>query len=547
MRVATPLIVAVTLLAGRTLAAPDSDRDDDGLSDFQETHKYLTDPNNPDTDADGIGDGDWDERREYTYTVRTILQYMPPFDAAVLNDDFQDARLLEKTDDHIEVEVIHYPFATAADSIDANPNWRTDYADMTEYLKPAPATNWDAKMRKDLLAALKGDGISIDKLTDKQVVDRVSSWLMRRSRYLDKVFTTFYVYFPQGKPAVWPGLEAAFRREFARDCNNYDWKIDQHLEHELLGKGMFYNKTHGSCTSVAIYLTTVLRALGIPTRMIMACPAVDASDERQVKMVQDRISHHRVRLTMLRSLDRSSSGFTNHTFNEVYVGNRWHRLNYTKLGQPILDEHLFGLHTHLYTFNDLSDVNMAPTWGRRYARGLTDSYFTHSNPYSAITISDLFGCHSSIPNPPFKRESDSAGGPPNIFILEPPGTDDSDFSVFLEVTGRVSDFVFHKTGRFHEEKYYDRIFEGIWTTKPNDIIVLAFSLDTADRVPPRYAGILPKPWADIEAALAKGQTVELTGKAHEFNVVLLAAPKRSQLKKLIAETKLFDEFKKAQP
>ncbi len=399
-------------------AAPGPDRDGDGLSDFQEVHKYLTDPNNPDTDADGIGDGDWDERREYTYTVRTILQYMPPFDPAVLNDDFQDARLLEKRDDHIEVEVVHYPLGTTADSVGANPDWRRDYAAMSEYLKPGPATNWDAKMREDLPAQLKADGIAVEKLTDKQVVEQVSSWLMKRSRYLDKVFTTFYVYFPRGKPAVWPGLEDAFRREFARDSNNYDWNITEHFEHELLGKGMFYNRTHGSCTSVAVYLTTVLRALGISTRMIMVCPAVDATDERQVKMVQERISHHKVRVTMLRSLDRSSSGFTNHTFNEVYVGNRWHRLNYTKLAQPILDEHLFGLHTHLYTFGDLSDVNMAPTWGKRYAEGQTDSYFRHSNPYSAITISDLFGCHSSIPNPPFESESDPSSPPPKNHVGE---------------------------------------------------------------------------------------------------------------------------------
>ena len=399
-------------------AAPGRDSDRDGLSDFQEVHKYLTDANSPDTDADGISDGNWDERREYTYTVRTILQYMPPFDPAVLNDDFQDARVLEKRDDHIEVEVVHYPLGTAADSIVANPNWKTDYADMNEYLKPGPATNWDAKMRRDLLAQLKADGIVIDKLTDKQVVEQVSWWLMKRSRYLDQVFTTFYVYFPRGKPAVWPGLEDAFRREFARDCNSYDWKIDEHFAHELLGKGMFYNRTHGSCTSVAVYLTTVLRALGIPTRMIMACPVVDPSDERQVEMVKERISHNRVRVTMLGSLDRLGSSFTNHTFNEVFVGNHWHRLNYAKLGQPILDEHLFGLHTHLYTFGDLSDVNMAPTWGKRYAEGRRDSYFKHSNPYSAITISDLFGCHSSIPNPPFKRESDSSSPLPRELIGE---------------------------------------------------------------------------------------------------------------------------------
>lgn len=382
-------------------AADIPDSDDDGLPDFQETHKYLTDPTKRDTDSDGIPDGDWNERREYTYSVRSILRFMPPFDHAALNDDFQDARVLEQRNDYLELEVIHYPLATVSESIEANPHWQQDYSNMTQYLKPGITTNWDDKMRQTLLEELKADGIIIEKLTDKQVVELVSSWLMKKSRSLDKVFTTFYFHYPNGQPKVYQGLEDAFEHEFNRDKENYDWTVDQHLEHELLGKEMFYNKTHGSCTSVAIYLTTVLRALGIPTRMIMVSPAVDASNKEQLRFVKDRITHNKVRETILAGLRQSSGDFTSHTLNEVYVGNHWHRLNYSKLGQPILDEHQFGLQTHLYTFSDLSESNLAPTWGWRYAKGVRNDIFGHSNPYSAITLSDLFGIHSNIPNPPF--------------------------------------------------------------------------------------------------------------------------------------------------
>ena len=35
-----------------------SDRDHDGLSDWEETHSYGTDPDDPDTDGDGVNDGD---------------------------------------------------------------------------------------------------------------------------------------------------------------------------------------------------------------------------------------------------------------------------------------------------------------------------------------------------------------------------------------------------------------------------------------------------------------------------------------------------------
>ena len=41
-----------------------ADSDGDGLSDFQEIHKYRTDPNRKDTAGKGIYDGRWEQRRE---------------------------------------------------------------------------------------------------------------------------------------------------------------------------------------------------------------------------------------------------------------------------------------------------------------------------------------------------------------------------------------------------------------------------------------------------------------------------------------------------
>ena len=66
------------------------DTDADGLSDFAEIHKYGTDPKKADSDQDGIDDGDWRERREYTYTVRSVVQVMKPVTIEYLNDDYQD-------------------------------------------------------------------------------------------------------------------------------------------------------------------------------------------------------------------------------------------------------------------------------------------------------------------------------------------------------------------------------------------------------------------------------------------------------------------------
>lgn len=517
------------------------DTDGDNLPDFQEIHKYLTDPAKKDTDGDGLPDSDWNERREYTYSVRSILRFLPPLDKNALNDDYQDAQVIEETDDYIEVEVIHYPLAAPHESIGENPNWQQDYAGMTEYLMPGVTTNWDAQMKQDLLAELKADGIIIDKLTDKQVVKKVSSWLLEKSRYLDKVFTTYYIYFPNAKPEVYPGLEDAFENEYGRDKENYDWTIDEHLEYELLGKGMFYNKTHGSCTSFAVYLTTALRALGIPTRMIIVTPVVDASNREQFLWVKERITHNKAREIMLAGLRKSSHGFTAHTFNEVYIGKRWHRLNYKKLGQLILDEHCFGLHTHLYTFNDLSEVNLAPTWGLRYGKRVRNAIFKHSNPYSAVTLSDLFGCHSNIPNPPFTAKDLPSSQLQNMFILEPSRIRGKGFSMFDEVFSIVKYGTWNNIfGYNHKREFYNNIFDSKYNS--GDTIVLFFSLDTKERIPKGYEDLLLKPWSEIEPVLKQGKTVELTGKARKMNVILLAAPKREELKKLITESKLLSEL-----
>ncbi|UCC21830.1 MAG: hypothetical protein JSW23_08440, partial [Planctomycetota bacterium] len=218
---------------------------------------------------------------------------------------------------------------------------------------------------------------------DKQVVEQVSDWLLNKYTALD-VFTTYYIHYPNGVPEVYPGLESAFEL----DKGPYGWTVEEQFEHEVLGKGMYYNKTRGTCTSTAVALTTVLRAIGIPTRMIIVIPIVDASNPGQSQLVAQGISNNHVRQVVLGWLSGAGTGFTAHTFNEVYVGNEWHRLNYSKLGQPILDEHCFGLHTHLYTFGDLSDANLAPTWGWRYGKIITSDVFGYYNPYTTMTLLD---------------------------------------------------------------------------------------------------------------------------------------------------------------
>jgi hypothetical protein len=379
--------------------ASDLDTDGDGLADFHEIHKYHTDPKRKDTAGKGVDDGDWQQRREFTYSVRAVIRVMPPYNLKAIHDDYQDVRVIAQKKAYAELEVIVYPFNTNAEAITANPNWKKDYAGMKEHLDPGITTNWDDQMRKDLLRELAKDGIDPDKLTDTEVVVQVSRWLFKRSQYRN-MFCTFYVGFSGGKPTVLPGLQ----KKFDLDKGDRSWTTREQLEHEMFGKQMFANKTYGTCTSTAVYQTTVLRALGIPTRMILCIPLADGSDPAQVEMVDKDLTNHKVRCDACLGALSGGTAFASHTFCEVFVGNRWRRLNFTKLGQNILERNYLGLMIHVHTFNDLSDANLAATWGTRYAKGERYEVFPHSNPYRLLEVSDHFGKYAKVPNPPTDKE-----------------------------------------------------------------------------------------------------------------------------------------------
>jgi hypothetical protein len=388
----------VLALAGPQVekADPDPDSDGDGLPDFQEVHKYRTDPNKKDTAGKGVSDGDWQQRREFTYSVRAVIRVMPPYNLKALNDDYQDVRVRKETKEFVELEVVLYPFNSNADAIKGNPNWKKDYAGMKEYLAPGITTNWDDAMRKDLLRELARDGIDPDKLMDKEVVEQVSRWLFKKSKHR-YMFCTFFVGFRDGKPEVLSGLEHALEK------GDPKWTVQEEFEHELFGKQMFALKTYGTCTSTAIYQTTVLRALGIPTRMILCIPVADGSDLTQIDLVDKGLTNHRVRGEIMTGVS-AGEGFTSHTFCEVFVGGRWRRLNYTTLGQNVLSRTYLGMMVKVHMFNDLSDARLAETWGARYAKSQRSEVFPRNNPYRLLEISDHFGRYARLPNPPADKE-----------------------------------------------------------------------------------------------------------------------------------------------
>jgi hypothetical protein len=170
-------------------------------------------------------------------------------------------------------------------------------------------------------------------------------------------------------------------------------------ERDISARGMFEHGQRGSCSSSSIYLNGCLRALGIPTRIVLCVPVVDANDTTEIAMLERGITHHELRGKIAPAIRALTGSWSSHSFNEVFVGGRWRRLNYDRLGQDILDPGMFGLMTHVATFSDWADARMPETIGKRQALRRYDDLFGGANPYSCIALRDQFGAHCGIANP----------------------------------------------------------------------------------------------------------------------------------------------------
>ncbi|HYC78038.1 MAG TPA: transglutaminase domain-containing protein [Planctomycetota bacterium] len=366
-----------------TAAGLDPDTDGDGLSDFQERRKYRTDPERVDTARDGLPDGDVELRRDFTYTVRVVLRVMKPVTVEALNDDHQDVRVVAETADFVDLEVTHYPWSTAGDAIVGARGPRGAGAD-ARFLAPGVTACFDATFADRLTADLKAAGLDVDAVDDAELVRGAAAFLMRRRRPSGG-FTGYYTAFEDGRPVALPDLRAQLEKE----AQGAGTSLEELWRRDLFATSMYAGRTVGACTSTAIYLAGCLRALGVPTRIVLSVPIADASDPRQLEMVREGVADAAVRDALLEWLTPHAAGaWFSHTYNEVWVAGRWRRLDATCLGTPPGGLARNGLMTRVAVLHDWSDGAFHATVGRRQALRLRDAAFPHANPYRAFRIED---------------------------------------------------------------------------------------------------------------------------------------------------------------
>jgi hypothetical protein len=115
-------------------------------------------------------------------------------------------------------------------------------------------------------------------------------------------------------------------------------------------------------------------------------PPADPKDDAQVDALLRTIRlNATTRDALASAYEHMRGSFSDHLFNEVFVGGRWARLNYDVLGQNIVDAHYLGLMTHVATFRDVSEMDLPHRWGRRFGLGENDApILSSSNPYMLI-------------------------------------------------------------------------------------------------------------------------------------------------------------------
>jgi hypothetical protein len=354
----------------------DADSDGDGLSDYEELHKYLTDPARADSDGDGVPDGDANERREYTYTIEAVRTLRTWYHPEAMDDDFQDVEVISEKGGVLTYRVVLYPYAN--DAPVGDPAWKAHASDpaFARLLAPSRTANWDETMQAEILASIPA-GIATDLELARYLVP---TCLARRTnpaaiaKGVDPVDLRVDL---RGADAfIPPASKTLFK---ARTSRSYPTDSDaDFLLGMLFAKTMFDRRLDGACTESATYLVAVLRAAGIPARGIETNALLDFSDPKQVALL-GQLANAEIR----EALRKEAPSYNGHHYVEAYIGGRWLKINNDRrVGVGILDVGGTAISCKCDAYFDVADTPVSEIWRKGYPAPL---------PYSLVSLSDRYG------------------------------------------------------------------------------------------------------------------------------------------------------------
>jgi transglutaminase-like putative cysteine protease len=141
---------------------------------------------------------------------------------------------------------------------------------------------------------------------------------------------------------------------------------------------MFAERTHGTCTSVATLKCAMLRAAGIPCRLIQTIPVVFTHGSQTVPYSNDLA---RDWSTKWEQPPGDDSEGVNHAYLEVYLGGQWLRVDGT-IG--IYFHSADELFLKILSVADWSEVDFTETWPVDWI---------HERPFYTLVLEDQEPIH----------------------------------------------------------------------------------------------------------------------------------------------------------
>ena len=347
-----------------------ADTDADGLTDYQEYCKYRTDPTLADSDGDGISDTHWDERREYTYSIRVVLDIKPPWDLQAMNDLFQDAQLVEGgQSDYQRIEVILYPYASPVLLPTPYPNQLTSES-FKAYVKPTYDLNYSPEMQTAIKQMLANETHTLGVIARLQ--HEVGQMKLTTPLYAPFIYT----YMDQGELRV----DQKFFQSMDRNVS--ETEIEEALAVNYFGDSMFKRKQHGACISRARIFATMLRAAGIPARVLMSVPMLyyyEGTGEWEHLM--KNLSNEAVAGSYAYAPPSVPNEVTivAHSHVEVYLNNHWIRLGYQLNEGPLFAGTNLAF-IKIVDAVDFTHVDFTKNW--------TPGEWVTERPYRTVELSD---------------------------------------------------------------------------------------------------------------------------------------------------------------
>lgn len=356
------------------------DTDADGLTDYEEYCKYRTDPTLADSDGDGIPDGDWNERREYTYSIRAVLELKPPWNLEAMNDLFQDARLMERAVGnrvYSKVEVIVYPYASPILLPTLYPYQLTSEA-FRKYTQPTIDLNYSAEMQAEIQDILFGTIHTLDVLVKLQ--HEIGKMKLVIPLYAPFIYTR-----KQEEKVI---IDQTFFKSIDIEVSNE--QIEEALTLNYFGDSMFKQKRYGACISRARLFASMLRAAGIPARVSMSVPMLYYyKGTGEWKHLMKNLSNEAVAggYAYLPPSAPNEVKIVGHSQVEVYLNNHWIRLGY-QINEGPLFAGTDKIFIKIVDAQDFAEVDFTKTWS--FVKWVKE------RPYRTVELSDQEAKYESL-------------------------------------------------------------------------------------------------------------------------------------------------------